>query len=83
MLLEASEYRFYWLGVDAPIARTKTVATIKGQKVDLVTDHVGVITVYLNDALLDLAQPVQVVINGEKVWDGLINLRHKFINPVI
>ena len=70
---DVTHSRFYWLGVDAPIARTKTVATIKGQKVDLVTDHVGVITVYLNDALLDLAQPVQVVINGEKVWDGLIN----------
>ena len=70
---DVTHKRFYWLGVDTPISRTKTVAKIKGQEVEITTDHVGTFTVYLNDVLLDLEKPVQVIINGNKVWDGLLN----------
>ncbi len=50
--------QFYWLGVDDPKARTKIIASIEGQTITIHKSDVQKMTVYLNDEMLDLEQPV-------------------------
>jgi hypothetical protein len=50
--------QFYWLAVDSPKERTKIVASIDEQTITIHESDVSTITVYLNDAMLDLDKPV-------------------------
>ena len=59
---------FYWLGVDASSAHKgdMLVASVSGNTVTIEKSDYGRVTVYLNDTLVNLDQPVKVV-SGEKV----------------
>jgi predicted esterase len=50
--------QFYWLGVDEPKARTKIVASIEGQTVTIHETDVKTMTVYFNDTMVDLDEPI-------------------------
>ncbi len=52
--------QFYWLGVDDPEARTKIVASIDGQVITIHETDVKKMTVYLNDKLVSLDEPIIV-----------------------
>ncbi len=52
--------QFYWLGVDEPKARTKIIASIDGQTITIHETDVKNITVYLNDTMVDLDEPITV-----------------------
>jgi len=50
--------QFYWLGVDEPKARTKIIASIEGQTITIHETDVKKMTVYLNDVLVNLDEPI-------------------------
>ena len=50
--------QMYWLGVDTPQERTKIVASIDGQTITIHESDVNTMTLYLNDTMLDLDEPV-------------------------
>ena len=66
--------RFYWLAVPSgkAAAGTEITAVRDGQTVTLATSDVPEITVLLNDALLDLDQPVSVRSGGKILFQGVI-----------
>ena len=57
--------RLYWLGVDMPQARSRIVASVDGQTVTIHESTTEQITVYLNDAMLDLDKPVSMQYKGK------------------
>lgn len=62
--------RFYWLKIPdkaAAKAGQKIVATVEGQTVKLEGDVPAKLQLRLSDALLDLEQPVTVIVNGKEV----------------
>ena len=67
--------RFYWLKIPdkaAAKAGQRIVADVAGQTVTLTGDVPAGTEVRLNDALLDLDQPVRVVVNGREAFAGKV-----------
>ena len=66
---------FYWIGVeeDQQIARSLTTATINQQTIDLTSDKVKRLTVYLDDRLIDLSQPITIRWDNRIVFQGTID----------
>jgi hypothetical protein len=66
--------KFYWLQVPSAAAKPgqKIVATVKGQAVTLTGDIPKGWTLRLNDALLNLDEPVVVTVNGQQVFQGKV-----------
>ena len=65
--------RFYWLKIpDAAAAKAgqKIVATVEGQTIRLEGDVPAKTELRLSDELLDLDQPVTVIVNGKQVHEG-------------
>ncbi|QJE96476.1 transglutaminase domain-containing protein [Luteolibacter luteus] len=65
--------RFYWIKIpDKAAAKEgqKIVATVEGQTIRLEGDVLGKTVLRLSDQLLDLDQPVNVIVNGRQVWSG-------------
>ncbi len=58
--------QFYWLRVNEPKARDRTIAEIDGQEITIQTSHCGDMTIYLNDQMLDLEKPVTIVVNDSQ-----------------
>ncbi len=61
---------FYWLGIPDPALRkagSNITARIEGQTVTIEHSDVPVVLVGLNDRLLDLDQPVTVVVDGKVI----------------
>jgi hypothetical protein len=46
-------------------------ASVKGQKIEITTDNVDSIRIYLNDQMLDLRQPLTVKVNGRPRLEGI------------
>ncbi|MBT4524677.1 MAG: hypothetical protein HOC21_07125, partial [Phycisphaerae bacterium] len=67
--------QFYWLGVDDPKARTKIIASIEGQTITIHKSDVQKMTVYLNDEMLDLEQPVILEYKNIKLDTKLLRSR--------
>jgi hypothetical protein len=70
--------RFYWLGI--PMAGTAKAgqvvrARVEGQVIEIQSDDVRNLVLWLSDRLLDLDQPVTVKANGKLVHEGLVR-RH-------
>ncbi len=63
--------RFYWLRNPRPVAGAKVVAELRGQDVHLL-EHQGVerLEILLDDSMLDLNQPVQVIAGNEILFAG-------------
>ena len=50
--------QFYWLAVDEPKERTKIVASIDGQTITIHESDVNTMTIYMNDIMMDLDEPI-------------------------
>jgi len=65
--------RFYWIKIPAKGAAKadqKIVATVEGQTIRLEGDVPAKTVLRLSDELLDLDQPVTVIVNGKEAWSG-------------
>lgn len=65
--------RFYWLGIPLPdTAKAGQVvrARVEGQVIEIQSDDVRHLVLWLSDQLLDLDQPVVVKANGKLLHDG-------------
>jgi hypothetical protein len=65
--------RFYWLQIplDAPITdRARITATIEANTITVTGDVPPGLQLRLSDALLDLDQPLTVLVNGKEVFSG-------------
>lgn len=68
--------RFYWLKLDRPRLFTRIEAEIKGNTVSIKTHKIfGGLSVFLNNRLVDLKKPVTVIVNGRKVYAGMVRPR--------
>jgi poly(3-hydroxybutyrate) depolymerase len=66
--------RFYWLEIPAGSAKKDATitATVDKQTITLEGDVPAGMTVHLTDALVDLDQPVVIVVNGKSVFEGKV-----------
>ncbi|MDB4683970.1 Ig-like domain-containing protein [bacterium] len=71
--------RFYWLEmpiesrVVAPQTyEQRTVATVDGQTIRVVTSADPVITIRLSDQLVNLDEPITIIVNNEEKYKGLV-----------
>ena len=72
--------RFYWLalepnedGSSSAKPRTTIEATVDTQTIRLTTpDHLSAIRLRLRDELINLDESITVVVNGERVFDGVV-----------
>jgi len=72
---DVTHERFYWLKIPdkaAAMAEEKIVASIDGQTVTLDGNLPAKMELRLGDALLDLDQPVKVVVNGKEVSNNVV-----------
>ncbi len=71
---DVTHARFYWLAVPKEAARAKQqiTAEVAGQTIRLTGDVPPQMTVRLSDELLDLDQPVQVLVNGREVFNARV-----------
>lgn len=69
-----SHARFYWVSVPEqdPAQRRTIRAQVHGQTIRIDTADPATIDLWLSDALLDLDQPVRVVMNDTQVFEGVI-----------
>lgn len=61
--------RFYWLGVDGDQRKggSEVVATRDGQTIDVVSEQVEQVRVFLNDEMVDLDKPVAITSAGRPI----------------
>ena len=64
--------QFYWLANDEVLPGQEIDATIDGNQIELKTSNVNNLTIRLDDALVDLDQPITVKANGMKVFQGFV-----------
>ncbi len=66
--------RFYWLQDDEPVGRSRIVAEIDGQKINIVEAPAGTrLTLRLDDSMIDLDAPI-IVEHGDRVlFEGSID----------
>jgi dienelactone hydrolase len=72
---DVTHERFYWLKIPdkaAAMAEEKILASIEGQTVTLDGSLPAKMELRLADALLDLDQPVKVVVNGKEVSNNVV-----------
>jgi hypothetical protein len=70
---DVTHARFYWLDVDSENrhGRTHIVATREGQTIDIQAPaNVKRLTVRLNDAMIDFAQPIKITSAGKVRFEG-------------
>lgn len=72
---DVTHTRCYWLArpKDEVKAGQELIAERKGQVIMLASSNVGTVTVLLNDAMLDLDQPVVVRADGEVLFSNLVS----------
>ena len=72
---DVAKTAFYWLGVPADeAAKGKTVtAQVSGNTVEILSCDYTSLTVYLNDALVDLDRPVRVECGGNVLFEGKLD----------
>jgi predicted esterase len=67
--------RAHWVevtGIKKYGRKARIEAAVKEQKIHIKTDNVSNYTLHLNDKLLDLAETVEIVENGERIFRGLL-----------
>lgn len=66
--------RFYWLAVDKPHEkeRTELRGEIEGQEIRLASSDVPAAVVRVSDEMVDLDQPVRIVVGEKTVFEGKI-----------
>lgn len=80
------QQQFYWLAEavpqDSKIAR-KVVASIEKQTIHVTSENVSQVTVRLRDDLIDLDQPIKVMLNGKQVFEGKVERSIKIIGKTL
>lgn len=78
---DVTHTRFYWLAIPKEAAKEnqQITAEVVGQTIRLTGDVPNQTTIRLSDELLDLDQPVQVVINGREVFQGRVERKAEVI----
>ena len=71
---DVTHSRFYWLAVDKENqrARAKLVATRTGQQIEVESDDLSRVTIRVNDAMLNLDEPVRIQSRGQELFSGTI-----------
>jgi len=71
---DVTHNRFYWLERPAETVRPNDlyVARVEGQTIQIEQPATGNLELRLSDELLDLDQPVQVIVAGRKIFDGIV-----------
>ncbi len=69
---DVTHTRFYWLAVRPEDAKERStiVASVEGQRIVIESEDVRRVTLRLRDGLVDLDRPIEVVANGEVVFEG-------------
>jgi hypothetical protein len=78
--------RFYWLKIPdkaAAKAGQKIVATVEGQTIRLEGDVPAKTELWLSDELLDLDQPLTVMVNGQEARAGKISRTTRAIRKAL
>ena len=71
--------RFYWLQVDAPVARSRVVVEREGQTVRVLeAEGIDRLTIRLDDTMVDLDRPVRVVFGDRVLFQGDLE-RHRLV----
>ncbi|MCC9641758.1 hypothetical protein LOC71_05690 [Rhodopirellula sp. JC740] len=65
----------YWLGVDKANATAGDVlrASVSDQTIELESNDVSEVEVFLDDRFIDLDQPIKIVGNGQTVFEGHVH----------
>ncbi|MFP6762322.1 MAG: transglutaminase domain-containing protein, partial [Planctomycetaceae bacterium] len=69
---DVTHAQFYWLAVDKPQARSLIVAEIDGQTIQVQSEDIDSVTVYLDDRMLDLDSPVTIQSSGHTLYEGKV-----------
>jgi hypothetical protein len=71
---DVTHTRFYWLERPAESIRPNDiyVAQVEGQTIQIEQPATGNLDLRLSDELLDLNQPVQVMVSGRKIFEGIV-----------
>lgn len=69
---DVTHNRFYWLADKQPTAERKTTAEINGSEIRLQSEKPKLLTIRLNDSLINLDQPVRVSCDGKVLFDGKV-----------
>ncbi|WP_231956442.1 transglutaminase domain-containing protein [Posidoniimonas polymericola] len=64
--------QFYWLATDTPKQGALVTAEQKGQQITVEPNEAPALRVRLSDAMLDLDEPVTVVVDGRTVFDAVV-----------
>ncbi|MHC4263127.1 MAG: transglutaminase domain-containing protein [Planctomycetota bacterium] len=64
--------RFYWLATDAPAAGSTVTATVDRQRITIETGGVTSLRLRLHDDLIDLDRAIEVTLNGELAFEGVV-----------
>ena len=71
---DVTQARYYWLRVNEENQKGGSLVTaaITGQSVQITAEGIDSIVVRLNDTMIDLDQPISVVTNGKKAFEGKV-----------
>jgi hypothetical protein len=73
VITEPEYLQCYWIRVlELEAFPAEIKAEIKGNEIRLLTENIRTIRLYLDQALLDLSQPVKIINNGQIVYNSLI-----------
>ncbi len=88
--VQPKQQQFYWLAEAVANATTKeeaatarVVASIEKQTIQITSEHVSQVTVRLRDDLVDLDQPITVMMNGKVVFEGKMERNIKTISKTL
>lgn len=48
-------------------------ASVEGQTITVATQHLSDFTVWLHDGMIDWSQPIILTVNGNEIFDGIVN----------
>lgn len=71
---DVTHTRFYWLAVDPELQqeRAMVIANIKGQEITIERSDVARLKIRLHDKLLNLDEPIRVVMDGKVLFEGMV-----------
>lgn len=79
---DVTHTRFYWLEVEPEQAAAgrQVAAWVDGQTICVESGDVEAVRLHLRDELIDLNEPVQVIANGQVVFEGLVRRTREAID---
>lgn len=80
---DVTHARFYWLAVDSPQPRKRVVAERDGNTIRILEGGEHGVAIRLDDAMVDLDQPVTVTRGAEIVWQGVAERRREVLRKTL